>query len=112
MSDNDAMRCAIGLALLATCLGAACTEDDVDQCEEYCSAAQECAEASHQMMSPGECTRECDDSMERYESIGCEKQFRDYLSCISHLHCADWQEVSQYCAAEIDWLDGCVGGAS
>jgi hypothetical protein len=112
MKDSDAIRRAIWPALVAVCLGAACSDQDVDHCEEYCSAALECAEASHQMMSSGECIRECDDSMERYESIGCRGPFRDYLSCISHLHCADWQEVSHYCAAEIDWLDGCVGGAS
>jgi hypothetical protein len=102
----------IGLAVAALAL-AACEEDqEPDACDEYCDSAGECAFASHQMFSLSECQRECDESLERHASVYCDERYVDYLFCLTNLYCADWSSSGQYCAAEIDWLDTCVGGSS
>ena len=101
---------ALGVGALA--LGAGCGVDEVDFCKEYCGAAAACAEQSHQMFSYQECKRECIEGRERAASVGCEQRFEDYLDCIVGLHCADWIDVGDYCAAEIDWLDQCLGAES
>ena len=103
---------AVATVVLATALAACDEEEEPTPCELYCEAAEECSFASHQMFSYSECLRECQDSMERHQSVYCEERYAEYLLCVTNLHCADWSNSSQYCAAEIDWLDSCVGGNS
>jgi len=101
------------VALLFALSTAGCEEEeDPTPCELYCDAADECSYASHQMFSYSECIRECQESMERHQSVYCEDRYAEYLYCMTDLHCADWTSSSQYCAAEIDWLDACLGGQS
>jgi hypothetical protein len=98
--------------LLAFSLGACAPEEEPTPCEKYCDAAEECSYASHQMFSYSECLRECGESVERHRSVYCDERYIDYLFCLVNLHCADWSQSGQYCAAEIDWLDSCLGGQS
>lgn len=104
--------CSTTALLLVAAVAACDEEEEPTPCELYCDAAEECSHASHQMFSYSECLRECQDSMERHQSVYCEERYADYLFCMTNLHCADWSSSSQYCAAEIDWLDSCVGGQS
>jgi hypothetical protein len=101
------------VAFVSAAVLSGCYEDEEPTpCEEYCDAAEECSFASHQMFSYSECQRECRESVERHGSVYCEDRYVDYLYCMTDLHCADWSDSGQYCAAQIDWLDSCVGGQS
>lgn len=102
----------IALAAMALQLFACEPVEEPTPCEEYCDAAEECSFASHQMFSYSECQRECEESLQRHESVYCDERYVDYLYCVTDLHCADWSNSGQYCAAQIDWLDSCVGGNS
>jgi len=93
-------------------IGGCGPDDEPDPCADYCDAAGECAQLSHQMFSYLECNRECDEAMERHASMQCEERFADWLECKTDLYCGDWNNDGQYCAAEIDWLDACLGGNS
>jgi hypothetical protein len=87
-------------------------DEEPDPCADYCDAAGECAGLSHQPFSHSECNRKCDEAMERHVSVNCGPRFADYLECKTDLYCGDWNIDSQYCAAEIDYVDLCLAGNS
>jgi hypothetical protein len=103
-----AVCCVVAVGAAQGCVA----DEEPDPCADYCDAAGECAQQSHQMFSYSECNRECDEAMERNESMQCGERFAEWLECKTDLYCGDWSNDGQYCAAEIDYLDICLGGNS
>jgi hypothetical protein len=104
------MSCCTGALIVA--LAGCGPDEEPDPCADYCEVAGECASLSHQMFSYSECKRECDEAMERHVSVDCGPRFADWLECKTNLYCGNWNNDGQYCAAEIDYLDYCLGGNS
>jgi hypothetical protein len=102
----------LGVAAAATAclLAAGCIDDEDEQtpCEKYCDQAQLCSEQTQQMFSASQCARECDEASERYESVGCDYRYEDYLECASRLGCGEWGDIGDECANDIDSLNSCV----
>jgi hypothetical protein len=87
-------------------------EEDESICDQYCSASENCNFASGQMFSWSECQDECNEAMERHESIGCGDRMEEFYYCLINLPCPSWNEYGDRCSAEIDYLDLCVDGTS
>ena len=111
MHTKKMMMMALSFSIAAAA-ATACTyeEDEPSMCEIYCETAGECHTTSDQMFSGTECLQDCQTSLERHASVGCQKRYADLMECVTDLPCASWNDFGSACAYEIDYLDMCVEG--
>lgn len=98
--------------VVATGLQLGCEEEDLGICELLCDADEECQYQSAQMFSYSQCHDECTENLERHQSIGCGDRLVEFYECLIDIPCSSWGNYGERCAAEIDYLDSCVGGNS
>ena len=89
-----------------------CLEEEPGICELYCDAEEDCQYLSAQMFSYSQCHDDCRENMPRHESIGCGDRMKELYECLIDIPCASWANYGERCAAQIDYLDSCVGGNS
>ena len=103
------MKPVVWILMLFGFFGVSCQqEEEKSGCELYCDAMSDCYRLLDQPFSRSACIRDCEDSLERYISVGCRSRYYDLLECKTDLSCSDANEVSDVCASEIDSLTGCV----
>ena len=83
-------------------------EEEMSQCDSYCYEMADCYQTLDQPFSRSACVRDCEDSLERYTSVGCRTRYYDLLECKTDISCRDANEVSDVCSREIDDLTNCV----
>ncbi|MCP4676551.1 MAG: hypothetical protein GY854_13755 [Deltaproteobacteria bacterium] len=102
----------VTIATLTSLVISACTEEEIDYCEEYCDVERECATYNNQKSSTTECMFYCKVELERHESIQCDYRWEDYLECKTNLSCSEWGNDGKRCANEIDGINSCSGSGS
>ncbi len=99
------LRFLVGVSFLAVSL-LGC-RDDKDACEEYCEAAEDCAEVNDQPLSITECKFNCKVEREKHESMLCGYEWEHFLDCMIDLSCTEWGNHTERCANDIQRIDSC-----
>ncbi len=78
------------------------------ECNKLCKKSGECSQQESWLFSISECKRECGESFERMQIIGCDKLTVDYQKCVLEVDCTLWDDLNDACESEIENLTACI----